>query len=83
MRLIDSAGERRLGHVQVYLSPGEARQLMAKLGKLVAEPEAREHFHLLSEDGEGELSIVTLGKLNTEGYTSGEGKAFGGWKPRG
>ena len=73
------------GHVQLYLSPREAINLVAELGKLVADPEANEHFHLFSEDYEGELScsIVTLGKLKGGGYTSGERKAFGGWKPRG
>ena len=85
MRLIDSDGERALDQVQLYLSPDEARWLVAELGKLIVDPEAAEHFHLISEDGGGELScsVVTPGKLAAGRYTSGERRAFGGWKPRG
>ena len=85
MRLIDSEGERTIDQVQLYLSPDEARRLVAELGRLIVNPEANEHFHLFSEDGEGELScsIVTPGKLSAGAYTSGERRAFGRWKPRG
>jgi len=85
VRLIDSEGERTIDQVQLYLSPDEARRLVAELGRLIVDPEAVEHFHLISEDGEGELScsIVTPGKLSAEAYTSGERRAFGRWKPRG
>lgn len=85
VRLIDSDGERAPDHVQLYLSPDEARRILAELGKLIADPESAEHFHLIPEDGGGELScsIVTPGKLTAAAYTSGERRAFGGWKPRG
>jgi len=84
MRLIDSNGEKQLAQVQLYLSRDEARQMVAELNRLLADPEAKEHFHLLSEDGGGELScsVVTAQKLGASGYTSGERKVFGGWKPK-
>jgi hypothetical protein len=85
MRLIDSAGEKRLHQVQLYLSLAEARELVAELSKLVADPERKDHFHVFSEDGGAELScsIVTPRKLEGDGYTKGEREAFGRWKPRG
>lgn len=85
MRLIDSHGEKRLAQVQLYLSPDEARRVVEELNRLLASPEAKHHFHLLSEDGGGELScsVVTAQKLAAGGYTSGERKALGGWKPKG
>ena len=85
MRLINTDGMKGLHQVQLYLTAAEARELVAELEKLIADPEASEHFHVFSEDGGAELScsIVTARKLESVGYTKGERKAFGGWKPRG
>jgi hypothetical protein len=70
MRLISSDGGKPLHQVQLYLSVAEGRKLVAELEKLIANPEASEHFHVISESGGAELScsIVTARKLESGGY---------------
>ena len=84
MRILDSSSDKQVGQVQLYLSAAEARELVASLGKLLGDPEAKDHFHVFSEDGGAELScsIVTARKLAAGGYTPAERKAMAGWKPR-
>jgi len=83
VRLIDTESMARLEQVQLYLSADEARRLVAELEKLLADPEANQHFHLFSEDGGDELSVslLTPAKLMGTGYTPDERAAFGKWKP--
>ena len=85
MRLIDGDSMERLSQVQLYLRAAEARRFVAELEKLLADPEASEHFHVFSEDGGDEVSvsILTPAKLAGKGYTPDERKAFGKWKPHG
>ena len=72
MRMIDAEREQRVRVLQLYLTPKEAKLLRQRLEKLLANPEANKHAHILSEDNSGEVSfsIVTEKKLqNLKGYT--------------
>ena len=84
MKMLSPGSRERLHQVQLYLSVSETQNLMRELATLLHDAEASEHFHLISEDGGGELSvsIVTEAKLARGGYTAEERKSFGAWKPR-
>ena len=83
MRMLEPDGRGQIVQLQLYLSLSEAQDCMKELDKLIADPEAMEHFHLFSRDGGAELSvsIVTRAKLAGGGYAREELEAFGNWKP--
>ena len=83
MRILDPNTGETLGRIQLYLSPSEARKLVGELQGLLRDVEAKEHFHLFSEDGSDEVSVsvVTEAKLAAPGYAAEERRAFGVWKP--
>ena len=79
MRLLDGEKQVPLWNVQLYLTPAEASELVAALNKLLVDPEAKEHEHVLSRESGREISVslVTLTKLNDlSGYTPPERKMF-------
>ena len=78
MRLLDGEKEVALWNVQIYLTPAEARELVAGLNKLLLDPEANEHEHVI--DGEWSrdfCSSITPTKLkDLSWYTSAEREMF-------
>ena len=79
MRMLDPEGDRSVYQLQLYLTPGEARELRKALDSLLVDPEANEHKHIFSEDSGRELSlsVVTPAKLrDTSGYTAAERRLF-------
>jgi hypothetical protein len=79
MRLLDGEEQVPLWNVQLYLTPAEASELVAALNKLLADPEANEHEHVLSRESGREISVslVTPTKLSDlSGYTPAERKMF-------
>ena len=75
MRALDGQEQRGLRSVQLYLSRGEAAELREALDRLLGDPEANEHVHVMSSDAVAELSvsIVTAHKLRSGGrYTRTE-----------
>jgi hypothetical protein len=72
-------GDRSVHQLQLYLTPREGQELRTALDRLLADPEANEHEHVLAEDGGRELSlsIVTPTKLGAlKGYTRVEQQLF-------
>lgn len=68
-----------LWNIQIYLTPAEARELVAGLNKLLVDPEANEHEHVLSTERGREISVslTTSTKLkDLSGYISAERKMF-------
>jgi hypothetical protein len=79
MRLLDGEKQVGLWNVQMYLTPAEARELVAGLSKLLMDPEANEHEHVLSTESGREISVslITPTKLkDMSGYTSAERRMF-------
>jgi hypothetical protein len=77
--MLDSEGDRSVHQLQLYLTPGEARELRALLDELLLNPEANEHRHVFSEDSGRDisLSLVTPTKLrDLSGYTAAEKRLF-------
>jgi hypothetical protein len=83
MRMLHPFGGGRLEQVQLYMSFAEAQEFARELQRLLADPEASEHFHVLSKDGGAEVSvsIVTRAKLAKGRYTAEEVETFGQWNP--
>lgn len=80
MRLLDGERQVPLWNVQLYLTPAEAKELTAALNKLLVDPEANEHEHVLSRESGREVSVslVTPRKLkDLSGYTPAEREMFG------
>jgi hypothetical protein len=67
--MLEPDGVGRLTQVQLYLSVGEAQEIVEELKKLLHDPEANKHFHVFSKGGGCELSvsIVTQAKLRHGG----------------
>ena len=84
MRMLEPFGGGRKKQIQLYLSVSEAEEMVRELTTLLAEPNAYEHFHVMSPDGGGELSVsvVTQHKLKNGRYTTEEHECFGGWSPK-
>jgi hypothetical protein len=79
VRMLDAEGGRSVYQLQLYLTPGEARELRAALDRLLVDPEANDHEHVLAEDSGRELSLslVTSAKLrDLSGYTLAERRMF-------
>jgi hypothetical protein len=70
--MLDPQNEREIDHLQLYLTPDEARRFRNYLDDLLEDPEAPTHFHLVPEDSSRDLSfsIVTPRKLQELEYTS-------------
>ena len=78
MRMLDAEKQTRLYDVQLYLTPEEARELRENLEKLLRNPDAKEHAHLISDGGEMSFSLMTQAKLqDMSAYTAAERKLFG------
>ena len=78
MRMLDVDKEQSVFRLQLYLTADEAAELHKQLERLLAAPEANEHFHVFDRDMSRELScsILTPGKLESGGYTELEQKVF-------
>ncbi|VAW67380.1 hypothetical protein MNBD_GAMMA08-1002 [hydrothermal vent metagenome] len=79
MRMLDVEKKQSVWNLQLYLTEAEAKELYSELGKLLADPEANEHFHVFSEDSGRELScsIVTRKKMkNISAYSKLERKVL-------
>jgi hypothetical protein len=79
VRMLDPEGDRSVYQLQLYLTPGDARELRKALDSLLVDPEANEHKHIFSEDSGHELSLslITPTKLRvTSGYTAAERRLF-------
>ena len=65
MRMIDLDRKQSVRSFSVYLTPSEAESMKEELETLLKDPEAREHFHIQSEDYSREVScsIITEEKL--------------------
>jgi hypothetical protein len=71
MRMLDPELKTEVRVLQLYRTPLEARQFRAELDDLLRDPEASEHFHILSDGGRDlSCSIVTPAKLDSKGYTT-------------
>ena len=72
MRIIDVDRRQSVRSAQLYFSVREAREIISQLGRLLADPERREHFHVLDDGGttrEISCSIITRTKLDHGSYT--------------
>jgi hypothetical protein len=78
MRIIDADRKHSARCLQLYLTVKEALELRVHLDRLLADPEANEHFHLFSDDASREIScsIVTPRKLAHGSYTDFERGVF-------
>ena len=76
MRMLEPNAKSEIHVLQLYLTQREAEQVKSELERLLRDPEANDHFHILSEDGRRDLScsIVTSSKLAAGGYTQLERK---------
>lgn len=79
MRLLDVVSDKTVSQGQLYLTTNEAEQLVADLQSLLADSEASEHHHLISDDGGCEISysLITSNKLaniSLSKYTAREQK---------
>lgn len=79
LRMWDSVAGKPADGVQLYLTVSQARQLRHDLDELLADPEARNHFHLSSHDFRHDFScsIVTARKLAEGKYTDYERSLLG------
>lgn len=61
-------------NLQLYLTTNEANEMLERLKVLLGDPEAEEHFHVLSDDGDWEMScsLITERKLLDAKYTKRE-----------
>ena len=82
VRFLDAEGTSDVRDLQLYVTPKEAEELVRELTKLLSDPEANEHFHLFSSDGEWELScsIITERKMSEGKYTKHEQAVLQGHK---
>ena len=72
MKMLDVENKSSIRNLQLYLTESEAKQLQAELSKLLSNPEANEHFHLMAEGSGREIScsIITPNKMsNISSYT--------------
>lgn len=77
MRILDTDKQSSLRGVQLYFTPEEAAELKKKLERLLADPEANEHEHLLADGREISFSLITPSKLsNLSRYSQAEQKMF-------
>jgi hypothetical protein len=79
VRMLDVEADRSVYQLQLYLTPGEARELRTALDELLVNPETNEHRHLFAEDSGREISfsLVTPTKLrDLSGYTVAEQRLF-------
>ena len=79
MRMLDAERQQSVRTLQLYLRTTEAKKLRATLDRLLADPEANEHEHILDEDGGWDLSLslLTDSKLSDmAGYTERERRLF-------
>ncbi len=79
MRILDVENKSSLWNLQLYLTESEAKELHSELSTLLNNPEANEHFHLISEDSGRELScsLITPKKLdNISSYSKLEQKVL-------
>lgn len=65
MRMIDDQEKKSLRSVSIYLTPREAGEMWEGLKRLLADPEAYDHFHVYSDDSLREIScsVITERKL--------------------
>ena len=72
MRMLDVENKSSVWNLQLYLTVAEAKELQTELSKLLDNPEANEHFHVMSEDSGREIScsIITQKKMeHVSSYT--------------
>ena len=72
MRMLDVGTEASVRNLQMYLTLAEAVTLSKHLARLMKDPEAHRHAHVVADDGQRELSLslVTQKKLqDLSGYT--------------
>lgn len=69
MRVIDAGAEKAVDVAQVYLTADEAASVHKRLGRLLQDPEANEHFHVVDGSRDLSFSIATRKKLSKESYT--------------
>jgi len=73
MRIIDLEKKCQVRFMSIYLTPEEADWMRDEIGRLLADPEASEHFHISDEDMGRDIScsIITKRKLkDMKGYNS-------------
>jgi len=56
MRMLDVENKCSVWNLQLYFPVAEAKKLHTELSKLLDNPEANEHFHVMSEDSGREIS---------------------------
>jgi hypothetical protein len=79
--MIDLERKCAIRNLALYLTPDEAFRLCEELGKLLKDPEANKHFHVMTEGyhlPEISCSIITERKLsNIRKYSKLEHKILG------
>ena len=65
MKMINDRAQDAVKSISLYLSPREAEEMRDGLNRLLQDPEAKEHFHVYSDDNKQEIScsIITDVKL--------------------
>lgn len=79
MRILDTDNQGPVRRIQLYLTPREAADLRHALDRLLENPEATAHEHVVAEDASRDLSlsIVTARKLQERTrYTDAERRMF-------
>ena len=70
MSMLDVENETSVWNLQLYLTVSEAEELQKELAKLLADPEANEHFHIMSKDSGRELSCSIITRKKMESITA-------------
>jgi len=66
MRMLNATQQSPVDVLQLYLTPHEAGELRRALDRLLVDPDANEHEHVVADDGRDlSVSIVTPAKLRS------------------
>jgi hypothetical protein len=73
MWMLDAETQKPVRTLQLYLTVDEAQQLRISLDAVLADPEAKEHEHVLGNGSDLSVSLITEAKRNDlSGYTEPE-----------
>ena len=76
MRMLDAERDQSVRTLQLYLTPSEAQFFRKELDRLLADPEASNHSHIMG-DRDLSFSILTPRKLQPPNhYTELEKRVF-------
>ena len=78
MWMLDADSKKPVHTILLYLTVNEAQNLRSALETLLADPEAREHEHIIADGSDLSFSIVTDAKRKNGRYTQTEERLFAG-----